>query len=285
MRNTEQTQSLSTWIRSACILEATAKKPGNVHPEASFSDLTFEDFVGSAEVIAPILADAQNLGVGQTIYEAVRVTRERVGSNSNLGIVFLLTPLAAVPLETPLHKGLPRVLAGLTREDANWVYRAIRLAQPGGMGEVAEGDVSQGPTGTLLEMMQLAAERDRIAAEYASDFFITLNVGLPHLAGVVDFETDWERAIIELQLRLMAEYPDTLIARKCGTEVAEESARRAREVLNAGDLRTETGQRKLDDFDQWLRADGHRRNPGTTADLIAASLFAAFREGVIRSFV
>ena len=35
------------------------------------------------------------------------------------------------------------------------------------------------------------------------------------------------------------------------------------------------------DFDAWLRADGHRRNPGTTADLVTASLFAALRDGMI----
>ena len=34
----------------------------------------------------------------------------------------------------------------------------------------------------------------------------------------------------------------------------------------------------LADLDFWLRSDGHRRNPGTTADLIAAGLFAALRE-------
>ena len=39
--------------------------------------------------------------------------------------------------------------------------------------------------------------------------------------------------------------------------------------------------REFREFDAWLRADGHRRNPGTTADLIAASLFAAFRDGIL----
>ncbi|MCA9068553.1 MAG: triphosphoribosyl-dephospho-CoA synthase, partial [Planctomycetaceae bacterium] len=162
--------NLAHWIHSACVLEATAKKPGNVHPEASFEDLTFHDFVKSADAIAPLLANAQDVGVGKTIFEAVRATREEVGSNSNLGIIFLLSPLAAIPLGKSLREGLPTVLENLTRDDAEWVYRAIRLAEPGGMGEVSEGDVSQGPTGTLLEMMQLAAERDRIAAEYVSDF-------------------------------------------------------------------------------------------------------------------
>src|SRR5688572_26719732 len=203
--------SLAQWIRQACVWEATARKPGNVHPGASFADLTFADFVKSAEVIAPILADAANGSVGETIYRAALATRQEVGTNSNLGILLMLTPLAAVPLGIGLEEGLPQVLGGLTREDASWVYRAIASAQPGGMGKVPEGDVSTGPTGTLLEMMQLASDRDRIASEYATGFSITLNFAVPFLAGVEDFANRWENAIIELHLRLMAEYPDTLI--------------------------------------------------------------------------
>ena len=42
-----------------------------------------------------------------------------------------------------------------------------------------------------------------------------------------------------------------------------------------------TTTRALADFDFWLRSDGHRRNPGTTADLIAAALFAGLRDGWI----
>ena len=35
---------------------------------------------------------------------------------------------------------------------------------------------------------------------------------------------------------------------------------------------------RFEEFDAFLRADGHRRNPGTTADMIAAVLFAALRD-------
>ena len=274
---------LEQWIRAACVLEATAKKPGNVHPEAAFADLTYADFVKSAEVVAPIIADATRVGVGETIFRAVLATRQHVGTNSNLGILLMLTPLAAVPWGTPLDPGISQVLAGLTRDDASWVYRAIQAAMPGGLGEVPEGDVSGGPTGTLLEMMQLAADRDRIASEYVSGFSITLNFGVPFLASVKDLQNHWENAIIELHLRMMTEYPDTLITRKCGQAVADESARRARRVLETGPLESAGTIHKLKEFDNWLREDGHRRNPGTTADLIAASLFAAFREGLVCS--
>lgn len=269
-------------IQAACLLEASAKKPGNVHPSASFEDLTYENFVESAVAIAPILANAPRVGVGQTIFDAVEATRKQGIGNSNLGIVLLLTPLAAVPEETPLNVGVQKVLGSLTREDADWVYRAIRLAQPGGMGNVKAGDVRGEPSGTLLEMMRLAAGRDRIASEYASGYAITFSVGVPFLERFADFENRWEAAVIELQLRLMAMYPDTLIARKCGWKTAEESARKAHEVLEAGSLQEEAFQQRLEEFDHWLRADGHKRNPGTTADLIAASLFAAFRKGSVR---
>ncbi len=276
---------LAKAIRLACVLEASAAKPGNVHPRAAFADLTFEDFVRSAEVIAPVLAHTLDRGVGRTIFQAIEATRAVVTSNTNLGIVLLLAPLAAVPLDRPLRDGIDDVLGRLTRDDAAWVYRAIRLAQPGGLGTAASEDVADEPTGTLLEAMTLAAERDGVAAQYANGFAWVLQEGAPFLASIgSDFATHWEAAIIELQLRLMAKHPDTLIVRKCGTEVAQEASCRARHCLQSlAGLPLESDQRVecVIEFDHWLRADGHRRNPGTTADLIAACLFAAIREGAI----
>lgn len=268
-------------IRTACVLEATARKPGNVHPQASFNDLTYEDFVFSADAIAPILARAKVLGVGRAIFDAARATNERVGRNTNLGIILLLAPLAAAPDDVPLTDGIGAVLAGLTVDDAELAYRAIRVAHPGGMGHVEVQDISQRPTETLLEVMRLAADRDLIARQYAENFSIVLEFGLPYLAGATDFDRQWETAIVGLQLELLARYSDSLVARKCGRETAEEVSRRADAVLKAGEPGNHEARIELDTFDRWLRADGNRRNPGTTADLITAALFAAFREGYL----
>lgn len=276
---------LSEVIRRACVLEASAAKPGNVHPRAAFPDLTFEDFVRSADAIAPVLSHTASTGVGRAIFLAVEATRAVVTSNANLGIVLLLAPLVAVPRDQPLQVGISDVLRRLTRDDAAWVYRAIRLAQPGGLGTAASEDVSDEPTGTLLEVMTPAAERDGVAAQYANGFAWVFQEGVPFLAAVGnDFAQHWEAAIIELHLRLLAAHPDTLIARKCGPEVAQEASRRARSCLQrlAGlPLSSDKRATELIDFDLWLRADGHRRNPGTTADLVAACLFAALRDEAI----
>ena len=89
----------------------------------------------------------------------------------------------------------------------------------------------------------------------------------------------------------MAKYPDSLIARKCGNDTAAHAqmlAAKAVELLTVENA-TEVGPESIESFwtcvadlDFWLRSDGHRRNPGTTADLIAASLFVSIYNGILK---
>jgi triphosphoribosyl-dephospho-CoA synthase len=269
----------------ACIWEATARKPGNVHRYCDFADSSYTDFLLSAAAIAPVMTAACQRRVGATILDAVRATRRVTGTNTNLGIVLLLAPLAAVPppLSPPnlrgdkggeLRSGVERILAGLDVEDSRLAYEAIRLASPGGLGRVAEQDVRQEPTQTLRQVMALAAERDLIARQYTNGFAEVLNDGVPALLSGLQRTGSIEGAIIFAHLHLMAHHPDTLIARKRGWAEAEEAARRARAVLDAG-------WTELDRFDTWLREQGHDRNPGATADLLTACLFVLLREDTI----
>src|SRR5262249_42758284 len=113
--------------------------------------------------------------------------------------------------------------------------------------------------------------------QYANDFREIRDCGLPALLEGIQRFGCLEEAIVHCQLTLLASHPDSLMARKCGLAEAQEASRRAAVVLRAGgDL---AGAKR--ELDQWLRVDGHRRNPGTTADLMTACLFAALREGKI----
>ena len=263
--------SPGTLAQVACLMEATARKPGNVHRFADFDDATYLDFALSAQAIGPAMDAAREVGVGRSVLAAVEATQRVVTTNTNLGIVLLLAPMAATdPVD--LHGSIARVLDGLTIDDARHVYRAIRLANPGGLGSSGEQDVSDEPTVTLLEAMTLAADRDLVARQYATGYSDVFGVALPALREGLRDGLSLEDAIIRAHVVLLSLRPDSLIARKLGPQVAEEASRLASEALDSKDL---------DALDRYLRADGHARNPGATADLMAAALFAALAEGTI----
>ncbi|MEQ8790274.1 MAG: triphosphoribosyl-dephospho-CoA synthase [Pirellulaceae bacterium] len=269
----------------ACLLEAIAAKPGNVHRGADFEDLTFADFAVSAAAIGPVMENAAGAGVGETALAAVRATRQLVETNTNLGIVLLLAPLAAVPRDRGLREGVGEVLRALTPGDSQRIYEAIRHAQAGGMGRVDEMDIADKPPADVLVAMQAAAERDLVARQYANRFEEVFRLVVPWLEEGGRSGSPLTTNIVHTHVRLLAEIPDSLIARKCGAATAREASARAAKVLAAGapddDVESDY-YLALGELDFWLRSDGHRRNPGTTADLVTAGLFCALRDNVVR---
>jgi triphosphoribosyl-dephospho-CoA synthase len=274
--------SVGVCAQLACIWQTTARCPGNAHRYCDFPDISYVDFLASAAAIAPVLETAWQRPVGQTVLEGVRATRRVVRTNTNLGVLLLLAPLASVPETEELRAGLARVLDRLDVADACAVYEAIRLANPAGLGRVADQDITEEPTQSLREVMQLAADRDLVARQYANRFHEVLEEGLDQLSLAMIHQDSLEDAVLRAHLFFMAFHPDSLIARKRGLSDAEESARRALEVWEDLDRGRSAGvQKKLSEFDAWLRAAGRGRNPGTTSDLVTASLFAALRGGII----
>ncbi len=214
---------------------------------------------------------------------AVEATARWTRSNSNLGVVLLLAPLARAALaespDTDLRGALRRVLQATTVEDARDVYAAIRRAAPGGLGRVAAQDVADEPTKTLVEVMQLAAGWDGIAREYATAFDCTFLTGAPALEAARRDGLSWDDAVVETFLTLLATVPDTHVARRGGAALAADVSRQARVALLAGGVRSAAGRRAIDDMDRGLRDAGHHANPGTTADVTAAAIFVVLLAG------
>jgi triphosphoribosyl-dephospho-CoA synthase len=261
----------------ASILEAAAAKPGNVHPGASFDNLTFADFVAAGIAIAAPLEHAWSQPLGQTILDAVRSAVVATPSNANLGIVLLIAPLAAVPLHraplTPAH--VEAVLARLNASDAAAIWQAIQLARPGGMGKSDRHDLAGPPPADIREAMALAADRDTIASLWARGFGPLFAGPVADLAATLSADVPLETAIIKTYLRQLARRPDSLIARRHGDQTACEVSARAADLvaLEAGP----NWSASLDAFDAALRRP-RRLNPGTTADLIAAALYILLRD-------
>ena len=279
----------------ACLLETSAPKPGNVSPGRAFDDLRYEDFVASAIAIGRPFEGAGVRPLGETVRLAIEATWEWTKSNTNLGIVLMLAPLARAAINgvvshhtnldmtpdamTVLRSALGAVLAETTVDDAREVYKAIRRARPGGLGRAGAQDVADEPTMTLLEVMRLAADRDDIASEYATGFEVTFVTGAPAVARARADGLPWDDAIVEAYLTLLAARPDTHIIRRTGAAAADEVSRRARAVLAEGGVRTPAGRRAIDDMDRAMRDPRNSLNPGTTADLTAAAIFVVLLGG------
>jgi triphosphoribosyl-dephospho-CoA synthase len=216
------------------------------------------------------------------VLAGVTATRRVARANTNLGIVLLLAPLArAALLGGPLRERVEDVLAGLGIDDARAAYEAIRMAGAGGIGEPVEHDVRDAPVIGLREAMAAAATRDSVAREYATGFELTFDLGLPALVRAFEAGLAARDATVEAYLALLAEHPDTLIARKRGRAAAEAVSAAAADALAAGGVRDAAGRAALAELDTALRRDGNALNPGTTADLVTAALFAAQLEGLL----
>jgi triphosphoribosyl-dephospho-CoA synthase len=261
--------------QAACLLEVMAPKPGNVSRGRDLPGLTYGDFVLSAYAIGPAFRSHLGGRVGRLILEAVRRTRRQVRTNTNLGIILLLAPLARASLDSrrTFRDRLERVLSSLDVRDARDAYAAIRLAEPGGLGKVEAQDIRSAPSVTLLECMRLAAGRDAVAREYASGFETTITVGLPMIRRLRERHVPLPIAIAQTYLALLAAVPDTLVVRRHGAVRARALRQRARRVVEAGGFLTERGRRMAERLDRDLRSARPPRNPGATADLTVASLF------------
>jgi triphosphoribosyl-dephospho-CoA synthase len=273
----------------ACLLEASAAKPGNVSPVAGFADTRFEHFLASAAAIGAPLGSAGTRPLGETVRRAIAATRRWTSVNTNLGIVLLLSPLAraaaaggrrgTLSSRAALRSAVGDVLAATTVGDAREVYAAIRLASPGGLGTADSQDVAGEPTVTLVEAMRLAAHRDEIAREYATAFQATFEIAVPALDAARHAGLGWNDAVVETFLKILALRPDTHIARRAGPELAANVTRQAGAVLDRGGVRTAEGRAAVARLDSALRDQTNRANPGTTADLTAAAIFVVLLGG------
>lgn len=263
---------------AACEDELNAPKPGNVHVFAAGHGMEVKDFIDSAHVAAAPLTTL-GMGVGARIFAAVEATYARVGQNTNLGIILLCAPLAQAALDFPgedLRRGVARVLKGLTRIDAELAFKAIARANPGGLGAAPQHDVTEPARVTLLEAMRASADRDRIAYQYAHDFEDVFTLGHSTLLAARREGCGKSMGTLRVYLGFLGAFPDSHVVRKFGADagalvlaearafVASLGAKKSEEEVNAAALQ----------WDASLKERG--LNPGTSADLTVATLFADY---------
>ncbi len=307
-------REIGTCAGLSILLEVSGSpKPGNVHRYADFPDTRFEHFLASGIAIAREMEIAalkgieiglrhiriEEAGIGETIREAVtQVKQWQKGGNTSLGTIILLTPLSVAagmtrakstgkPSLSRIRDDLREILRRNTPEDAVHLYEAIGIANPGGLGKVSKLDVSDPSSQraileedvTLWDIFKISSERDSVSREWTTAFKISFCTGLPEFESTYQKTRNLNYATIHTFLKILSNVPDTLIARKRGIDEAERISARADEVLQRGGCLTEAGWNELNKFDIELRDPKHELNPGTSADLTAASIMLALLKG------
>ena len=279
-------EQLAADFIKVCLIELRSLKPGNVHVHSEGHGMTIVDFETAARIAAPLLVNP-DLTVGQRIEQAVAATMVKTKQNINLGIILLAAPLmkaaqttvhfsGAKPTVADLKASLRKVLTSLTTDDCAAVFRAIKLANPGGLGTVEEGDVRDPPPPkmTLYQAMSSASRRDRIAHNYISNYTDVFELGLVRLRTSLSHQLTIEWATTACYLDFLCSFPDSHILRKHGEEVAKQvqlAGQRVSSWIGVGTGIPKHSETLLD-WDRSLKEE--QLNPGTSADLTVTSLLA-----------
>ena len=276
----------------SAVLEVISPKPGNVNPMHEFHDTRFEDFIIGAIAIAPTIRNSaingyyagvgrirlSDIGIGKNIRLAVKdVMNSHSGGNTHLGIAMLLVPMASSAgiaiaegklTRDKLRDGIMKVIAHTTVDDSLEFYRAIEISGTKALGKLNK------PRVPFYRLMEISAKKDRNAEELSNGMQIILNLGLSKIEEFLNKTGSLRDSITMTYLEILSRYPDTFIARKMGIETARMISKRAKLILESGGILNENGIKEIEEFDSELRKYGNKLNPGTTADMVTASLFA-----------
>jgi len=303
------TKTVANCASIAALLEASAyPKPGNVHRLNDMENTRYEHFLAGSVSLGSTMGnlaersyraeDWGTIGLGRCIRDAVdEMFIWQNGGNIHLGVILLFTPLSAAAGATfrdnefdvmRLKEYTQKIISKATHSDSIDIYAAIdRAMSQQNLGSAEDLDVSDQRSIeritreniTPLKIFELCKERDMICHEWVTGFSTVFEKGYPYLRYKIKSGTNINDATVDTFLNILAEHPDSLIQRKSGKEAAQQVSNRAREILQARGTDTEEGKKMLWNLDNELKKEKGMLNPGTTADLTAASLFVLLLSG------
>jgi triphosphoribosyl-dephospho-CoA synthase len=258
-----------------------------------------------------LIAKTVSSQLGRLLKSATLAAMKPHGKNTLLGTILLLIPLAAAagsnishthPSLTTLRQNLSNTLRATTVEDAVELVRTLQIADPGGAIPKSAGWTAQSQAFdfqsphtirlirreqyTLRDLQVLAATYDAIAAEYTTDFSYTFETLYPQFNKALNRHQHLEDAILATYMWTLSQRPDTFIQRKAGTETANKIMQQAKTLYQRlQKIPTTRWLKEITPFDEALRAEESQLNPGTTADLLSATIFLALLVGNIKTIL
>jgi triphosphoribosyl-dephospho-CoA synthase len=130
-----------------------------------------------------------------------------------------------------------------------------------------------------MKVFELCKDRDMICREWVTGFSTVFETGYSTLKKRITEGASINNATIDTFLKILSENPDSLIMRKMGEKAAKHVSEAARRIIEAGGSESKEGNKMLWSLDEELKKENGKLNPGTTADLTAASLFVLVLSG------
>ncbi len=324
-------ENLINIVLNSSICEIRAwPKPGNVHKTKNFPNTTYQDFLTTIYAFQEdwmnlyhllsndIKKNEKNLSLRYTDFlnSAIKhMMNVQQGGNVLLGHLMLLTPLFISSVyakkkknndEENFWKLTKSIISNSEPENTISLYKAIRIAQPGGMGSRKRYDLFNENAFTeiledkmnLQKIFELSKNYDLISYELSMNYnFIRFKVQ-PKIKelideydneikevfkkitnyiikkDLIDIEYNFNELIVRIFLYILSIQADSLIIRKCGIKSAEKVSKEAAQLFkNYYKIDKALWYKSLKNFDEKLHESNGKLNPGTTADLLAASIY------------
>ena len=258
----------------SCKKDIELIKPGNVNLLSSHKDTKAQDYLDSAILSSKELFN-QNYSLGKRILESVNVTRSQVNVNTNLGIILLCAPVIQSYIDfnnLDLREGIKKTLSTRSIKDTHDLCAAINISSPGGLGDSDMYDTASYPNASIKQIMDYSQEYDRISYQYSHNFSDIFDFIIPKLEFLNQRYESLDISLSLLFIEILAKIPDSHISRKFGDKIAKKTSNNAHDLLKILDREHDPDYlaKALNNLDYEYKKKGI--NPGTTADLLVASL-------------
>jgi triphosphoribosyl-dephospho-CoA synthase len=259
---------------NACRLDIECIKPGNVNLLLGHHDTLSDDFITSYNVTSKIITSSR-LSLGEIIFNCIKLTKEKVNKNTNLGIILLCSLFSkslTLKKNISIKDAIKESVLTSSHDDVLKICDAISLAQPGGLNQHSKYDVDSRPNISLYNIMKMSDSYDMISKQYSCFFENIFEFVLPTFMTSIERIKNIKLAISYTFLKILEKYPDSHICRKYDDKFAKKTSNEASDLIKIldGDARLESWGKKLMSLDNHFKMA--RVNPGTTADLLVASM-------------
>jgi triphosphoribosyl-dephospho-CoA synthase len=121
----------------------------------------------------------------------------------------------------------------------------------------------------MFKVFEMSAKWDLLSSELTTGMPVTFETGYPTFKETKS-TYGLNKATVQTFITILAQNPDTLISRKYGMDTARIVTADADSILQNGGILNAQGELLIREFDKQLLRN--KFNPGTTADITAASI-------------